>query len=887
MTGSTAGRHAASTVRSRVLAAGGLALLACLTAGTPAEAKGIPSSGIVDVATSADATLTGSLPGEQAGWETAAVGDVNGDGRADIAVGAPLADVGERARAGEVYVVFGPVKADGQLDQAPGLRIFGATARSGLGSAVAPAGDVNGDGLADVLVGAPRAEELDGDAPGDAYVVFGRRERAQIDLAAAGESAVLRLRGAQGGDATGGALAPLGDLNADGLADVAVGAPRTNGPDRQAQPDIGAVSVVYGSRSGGTVELGALPPERGYRITGVPRSLTGFALDLLTDVNGDGRAEVLVGAPGRTRDAKAAGHAFVVFGRADGASVALGGLTPADGMRFAGPAGALFGTSVAAPGDVDADGRPDVAVGAPLADPEDRKDAGSVFVLSTPPAGQNGPDSGQPLTPAQGLRIDGANAGDLAGEAVDPAGDIDADGNPDVAVSAPAAAILGRARAGVTSIVYAGRAAKAGAGKTDRVRVDLSGLGVNGFRVASSAATSSYVRTARAVGDLDGDGAADLIVGELEGRPTGMAGVAAPTRTPGADKAAPGSVHVVLAPTPKPKPPPLPTDPGEAEEVAAGCRAAKAVELIIDDSGSMSGTDPGGLRSDAVRLLLAKPRNVGRTFGAVEFGELGGELFPPQVVADPAQDRVQRDELYAVLAKTVAADNGGTDYNAGFAAASSALPDADARIFLTDGEHNVGRYDNGHRGGPPTYVVGLTVGRKGVAGQRLARIAKESKATYFPSLSQKNLQPIINRIDSRLNCDVDLDLFVDKLEAEDVGEPNEVELDDDTESLELAVSWDDAQDRVTPGIVDLLSAGGRRLATVSARAQRKALQARGGTIRLADGMTLRGARAPTFYTLRLTGVKRYGSVRVRTATRKVKGAPARINTQVGQSRRRR
>ncbi|MDQ3631055.1 MAG: integrin alpha, partial [Actinomycetota bacterium] len=200
----TAHRHAGRTVRGHALATCGLALVACLTAGTPAGAKGIPASGIVDVATSADATLTGPLAGEQAGWETAAVGDVNGDGKADIAVGAPLADVADRSRAGEVYVVFGPVKADGRLDQTPGLRIFGATAKSGLGSTVAPAGDVNGDGLADVLVGAPRAEDADGQAPGDAYVVFGRRAPGQIDLLTAGEDAVLRLRGAHGGDATGG-----------------------------------------------------------------------------------------------------------------------------------------------------------------------------------------------------------------------------------------------------------------------------------------------------------------------------------------------------------------------------------------------------------------------------------------------------------------------------------------------------------------------------------------------------------------------------------------------------------------------------------------------------------------------------------------------------------
>ncbi len=642
-----------------------------------------------------------------------------------------------------------------------------------------------------------------------------------------------------------------------------------------------------GSRSGGTVELGELPPERGYRITGAPRSLTGFALDRLADVNGDGAAEVLVGAPGRKHDPDSPGNAFVVFGRTDGAGVALESLGPDGGVRFAGPAGALFGTSVSSPGDVNGDGRADVSVGAPLADPEDRPDAGSAFVLFTPPAGQAGPDSAKPLPPAQGLRIDGANAGDIAGEAVDPAGDIDGDGSPDVAVSSPLAGVFERDDAGVTSIVYAGKAAKAGAAGSKPVRIDLSGLGVNGFRVASGAKTKRYVRTARAAGDLDADGAADLIVSEIEGRPTGRAGVAAPFRTSGSADDAPGSVHVVLAPTPKPKPAPLPPDPGEAEEVAAGCKAATRVELIIDDSGSMSGTDPKNLRGDAVRLLLAKPRNVGRTLGAVEFGSLGGELFPPQVIADPAQDRAQRDELFSVLERTVLADNGGTDYNAGFAAAVSALPDADARIFLTDGEHNTGKYENGHRRGPRTFVVGLGVGRNGEGAARLERIARETGAAYYPSLTSKRLQPVLNQIDSRLNCDVDLDLFVDNLEDEDVGDPNEVELDEDTESVDLAVSWEEDDDVVTPGDVDLLGAGGKVLATVSARAQRKALQAGGRPVRLASGVTLLGTRAQTFYALRLTGVGRYRSLRVRTATRRISGRRARINTQVGQSRRRR
>jgi hypothetical protein len=299
----------------------------------------------------------------------------------------------------------------------------------------------------------------------------------------------------------------------------------------------------------------------------------------------------------------------------------------------------------------------------------------------------------------------------------------------------------------------------------------------------------------------------------------------------------------------------------------------------------MADTDGERLRARAVQLLLAKPRNIGKAIGAVEFGDRSAEVFPPQAIRDPLTDRAQARDLLEVVDRTIQADNEGTDYNAGFAAAASAAPRADARIFLTDGAHNAGPFRDGHRGGPPTYVVGLGIGRKGRDAERLQRIARETKAKYFPNVTAEKLQPVFNAIDSRLNCDVGLESFVDSLSDEDTSEPNDVPLDDGTYSTDIDVSWDDAGDEVTPGDIEVLDDDGDVVGRVTARMQRLALLRKGRTRLTFGDYKLRGRRGRTFYTVRINGV-RGATLRVRTRTHKVSGK-VRIHTQVTQSRRRR
>ena len=295
-------------------------------------------------------------------------------------------------------------------------------------------------------------------------------------------------------------------------------------------------------------------------------------------------------------------------------------------------------------------------------------------------------------------------------------------------------------------------------GGTSEREVDAASFGAGGFRIAGAARNSRLWKLA-SPGDVNGDDASDLLAGSPNDRDED-------------GKLRPGAVHVLLSLGPVVKTP----DPGEQEEVDAGCVAADNVELLIDDSGSMEESDGQVLRRQAAELLVSKPRNLGEVLGAYEFGSVGSQVFEPQVIL-PRGPGSNQATLFERLERQIDADNGGTNYDEAFTGVAKDNPGADARIFLTDGEHNEGRYVNGHRDGPPTYVIGLGIGRKGKAAQRLARIADETGGRYHPGVTAQRLQPTLNRIDARLNCDFGLESETDVLTEDDPVESLDLPLD--------------------------------------------------------------------------------------------------------------
>ncbi|HEY6891935.1 MAG TPA: choice-of-anchor D domain-containing protein, partial [Solirubrobacter sp.] len=336
------------------------------------------------------------------GYQVAGVGDLDGDGRDDIAVMANTADsadtVPPRTSNGRIYLLAGKSSSATQ-DAGAGTLATLVGATPGQLSIVTGAGDVNADGVDDIAVGAyTNVFSGRSTASGAAFVVSGAR-RGVVDLGDPASS-LFTVGGAFAGHRLGIGVAPLGDINGDGADDLVLGA------DSTAAANSDAAYVVFGEKDGaaGTLLDTAGLGTRGYRILGAPGSAAGYAVASAGDVNRDGVGDVLVGGTG----AGTFGRAWVVYGVDDvttlpanndgGVSaivpanlndatryVSLATLSAAQGSSLSGvTAGERFGRQVAGVGDIDGNGAADFAIGADMAFRYGRTRAGEVTVALVP-----------------------------------------------------------------------------------------------------------------------------------------------------------------------------------------------------------------------------------------------------------------------------------------------------------------------------------------------------------------------------------------------------------------------------------------------------------------------------------------------------------------------
>ena len=195
------------------------------------KASGLSNIDLASLGASDGYRIDGAAANDYCGFSVSTAGDVNGDGYADLIVGAPIADNNGRPYSGSAYVLFGKASGFANIDLASlaasdGYRIDGAVTVDVCGGSVSTAGDVNGDGYAEVIVGAHYADNNGRAESGSAYVLFGKASGfANIDLASLGASDGYRIDGAAMGDECGRSVSTAGDVNGDGCAEVIVGAP--------------------------------------------------------------------------------------------------------------------------------------------------------------------------------------------------------------------------------------------------------------------------------------------------------------------------------------------------------------------------------------------------------------------------------------------------------------------------------------------------------------------------------------------------------------------------------------------------------------------------------------------------------------------------------------
>jgi len=464
-----------------------------------------------------DWTAEGNQGACSFGVGLAGLGDINGDGYDDVAIGAPRYSNGEQNE-GRVFVYYGSAAG---LPANPSTTREPNVANAQYGFSVASAGDVNADGLADMIVG---AYAMGPNAQGAAYVYLGT-------IFGVAQSSVWAGTGGQANAYYGCSVAGVGDVNGDGYGDVLVGAFLYD----HLVTDTGAAWLYYGRASGVTAAAAwdYMPSQS--------TAYLGQCVAPAGDANGDGYADLAIGAPSYTHAQANEGLAAIFYGSADGP-----GLGP-DLYWFGGQANAFLGNSVVTAGDVDGDGFSELVAGAYSYD-DGYADEGEVFLFR---------GSAGELRQVADWKADGPLADAAWGHAV-AFGDFNGDGFDDIATGAPLFDTIWQ-NAGRVSVAYGEPGAPAdgldwacvGEHQTHQLGDAVTAADVNGDGfddlLASAPypvpletggrvyvfygstdglpATADFVlvgteeqfgRSLANVGDVDGDGYLDVVVGSPE-----------------------------------------------------------------------------------------------------------------------------------------------------------------------------------------------------------------------------------------------------------------------------------------------------------------------------------------------------------------------------------
>lgn len=392
------------------------------------------------------------------------------------------------------------------LSGADGFRINGVAAGNSAGRSVSGVGDINGDGLDDIIVGT---------RSGIIYVVFGRLDgfSPALELSELDGTSGFVINGESVSSRAGTSVASAGDINGDGIDDLIIGAPYTFGSTSP-----GAAYVVFGrSEFSGAVDLSALSANdnTGFKIVGnTAGDQAGSSVAGLGDVNGDGIDDVIIGAPYAGPNGNSSGASYVVFGRDKDTpfptTLSVNDLNGSNGFQINGEvASDSAGSSVAGPGDINGDGVSDILIGASIPSPGSTSTSGAAYVVYGQANGFTTPVELSALTNQTGLRLLAEVPGDYLGAHVAGAGDINGDGVNDFLIGSPFDDANG-AYSGVTYVVFGQ------ANSTLTTPLDLDNLsGADGFRI-NGAAGDHVGYSGDGIGDINGDGIADVLVGAYQ-----------------------------------------------------------------------------------------------------------------------------------------------------------------------------------------------------------------------------------------------------------------------------------------------------------------------------------------------------------------------------------
>lgn len=441
--------------------------------------------------------LQGDESGEQSGWSVAGGGDFNGDGYHDIVVGARYSDPDTGTNAGRTYLVHGGPALPPVVPLGTAVFVFeGVNQNDYSGHVVAFAGDVDGDTLADFLIGAPNAE-LTGSNGGESYLVTGGA--ALVSPWSLGNADMV-ARGVDSSDFSGWDLAGAGDVNGDGWDDIIIGA---YGADEAGQSFTGASYLLFGGENMAS-QLWLTGAD--VRFDGIDSSdISGTSVSSAGDFNGDGYADLLIGAPDADLPTVAnTGETYIIYGAPDLPAVLS--LADADVRLDGFDASADAGEVVSGVGDVNGDGYDDVVVAAPRTEVDTFAQAGQSFVVYGGPAVPPVID----LAMAD-VRVPGVQYLARSGAALSGAGDFNGDGFADLLIGAAETDIDGDEERGEVYLILGGPVLPPLLSVTE---ADLRFEGISPDDFAG--------RSVSAAGDVDGDGYGDILIGAYGADPNSL-----------------------------------------------------------------------------------------------------------------------------------------------------------------------------------------------------------------------------------------------------------------------------------------------------------------------------------------------------------------------------